>query len=178
MALPAPASSKALALNLTAADAVWIATAMLHDRYPEAAGFSPEQIQTEVEQNRLTGTSPKTVYQHIVQHVTATKPANPNRRRMLTDTGNGLRRLFIAGDDFDPSRKDGQVIPRQEDLPPNLREWLNWYEKWSKSHAEKKGFGEQDDPFLALRGTGKHLFVNETGDEFLARLRSNWGGVE
>jgi hypothetical protein len=157
-------------LGLTAADAVWIATAMLHDRYPEAAGFAPSAIQEKVLRNNLTSALPKTVYQHIVQHVTATQPANPNRRRMLTELGGGLRRLYIDGDSFHPSRNGAQTVPKVEDLPPHLRGWLSWYETWSGSHPHKRTAAPALDPFEALAGT----WTFGDADTYVKQQREGW----
>lgn len=157
-------------LGLTAADAVWIATAMLHDRNPEAPGFTPTEIQDEVLRNHLTSTLSTTVYQHIVQHVTATQPANPNRRRMLTELSDGLRRLYLEGDSFHPSRNGAQSVPKAEDLPPHLRRWLSWYESWGRAHPQKQEPVPAIDPLLALAGT----WTFGDADEYLRKLREGW----
>lgn len=157
-------------LGLTAADAVWIATAMLHDRYPGVSGFSPADIQNEVLRNTLTGTKAETVYQHIVQHVTATQPANPNRRRMLTELHDGSRRLFLNGDAFHPSRNGAQSLPKLQDLPPHLRGWLSWYEEWSRSHPEKKAVAPNIDPLEALAGT----WTFGDADIYVKQQREGW----
>lgn len=157
-------------LGLTAADAVWIATAMLHERYPEAAGFDPATIQEEVLRNKLTSAIPKTVYQHIVQHVTATQPANPNRRRMLTELSNGLRRLYLEGDAYHPSRNGAQFTPKPEDLPQHLRGWLSWYEQWSRAHPERKEPSPALDPLESLSGT----WTFGDADSYLRELREGW----
>jgi len=162
--------SASTTLTLTAADAVWIATAMLHDRYPESAGFTPASIQEEVLRNNLTSALPKTVYQHIVQHVTATQPANPNRRRMLTETSDGLRRLYLDGDAFHPSRNGAQSVPKAEDLPPHLRGWLSWYEKWSRAHPQKRTADPAVDPFEALAGT----WTFGDADTYVRQQREGW----
>jgi hypothetical protein len=156
--------------GLTAADAIWIATARLHDIYPESLGFAPADIQYQVLSLKLTSALPKTVYQHIVQHVTATQPANPNRRRMLTDVGNGLRRLYIEGDDFHPSRKDGQSLPKPQDLPLDLQPMLAWYAKWSQSHPAKRAPEPAVDPLLALVGT----WTFGHAEDYLREHRSGW----
>lgn len=157
-------------LGLTAADAVWIATAMLHDRHLNAVGFTPLQIQDEVLRNHLTSVLPKTIYQHIVQHVTATQPANPNRRRMLTELSDGLRRLYIEGDDCHPSRNGAQFLPKPEDLPPHLRGWLTWYEDWSRAHPNRRQLAPAADPLEALAGT----WTFGDAETFLREHRSGW----
>ena len=170
MSTPVQTPLASATLGLTAADAVWIAAAMLHDRYPEAAGFTPSDIQHEVLRNNLTGTKPETVYQHIVQHVTATQPANPNRRRMLTELSNGLRRLFLDGDSYHPTRNGAQFAPKADDLPPHLRGWLSWYEKWSRAHPQKKAVTSAVDPFEALAGT----WTFGDADTYVKQQREGW----
>lgn len=165
-----PPSSERASLDLTAADAVWIATAMLHDRYPKEAGFRPETIQQEVLRNSLTAALQKTIYQHIVQHVTATQPANPNRRRMLTELRSGLRRLYLEGDPSHPSRKGGQTVPKAADLPPHLRGWLLWYESWSRSHPDKKDPSPERDPLENLTGT----WTFGDAETYIRELREGW----
>jgi len=156
--------------GLTAADAVWIATAMLHDRHPESAGFTPTSIQDEVLRNNLTSALPKTVYQHIVQHVTATQPANPNRRRMLTELSDGLRRLYLDGDSFHASRNGAQSLPKADDLPPHLRGWLSWYESWSRVHPQKRNAAPPADPLEALAGT----WTFGDADTYVRQQREGW----
>jgi len=171
--MPTPAQTTSLApatLGLTAADAVWIATAMLHDRHPKTVGFSPAAIQNEVLRNNLTGTKPETVYQHIVQHVTATQPANPNRRRMLTELSDGSRRLFLDGDAFHPSRNGAQSLPKTQDLPPHLRGWLSWYEDWSRTHPQKREATPALDPLEALAGT----WTFGDADTYVRQQREGW----
>lgn len=161
---------EATTLGLTAADAVWIATAMLHERHPEAEGFTPVQIQAEVEKQHLTSALQKTVYQHIVQHVTATQPANPNRRRMLTETENGLRRLYLEGDTYHPSRNGAQFTPKAADLPSHLRGWLSWYTEWSRNHPAKREPAPAVDLMDELEGT----WMFGDADTYLRQLREGW----
>jgi hypothetical protein len=155
--------------GLTAADAIWIATAQLHQQHPEAPGFTPAAIQDQVVALHLTRALPKTVYQHIIQHVTATQPARPNRRRMLTDLGNGLRRLYIEGDDFHPSRRDSQTTPKPKDLPLDLQSLLAWYGTWSRSQSSTPATPPVD-PLLALVGT----WTFGHADEYLRKHRTGW----
>jgi hypothetical protein len=48
---------------------------------------------------------------------------------------------------------------------------LCWYEKWSRSSIQKT---IQDDPLLALYGSGRDLWAHEPADEYVARLRAGW----
>jgi hypothetical protein len=166
------AQGNAVNAGLTAADAVWLATAILHYQHPDDLGFPPVHIRNQVFIFELTKAQPRTVYQHIVQHVTASQPANPNRRRMLTELPNGYRRLYIKGDAYHPSREDGQSIPKIEDLPPDLRQWLPWYEHWSKDHLSKLARSPTEDPLERLAGT----WTFGDADSYLREMRDGWEG--
>jgi hypothetical protein len=155
--------------GLTAADAVWIATATLHQRKPGVDGFSVEEIVAEAVQQKLTHALAKTIYQHVLQHCVANRPPNPNRSRMLYEFGDGYRRLFRADDRYDSARAGSATHPKWSALPLAFKDLQSWYEeKWN---------ARTEDPLLSLIGSGKHLWKDESGDEFLSRLRSNWGGV-
>jgi hypothetical protein len=55
----------------------------------------------------------------------------------------------------------------------DLIQWhrLKWYRFWSRWRRRKAC---QDDPLLALYGSGKELWSEEHGDEYVARLRAGW----
>jgi hypothetical protein len=91
---------------------------------------------------------------------------------MLTDLGNGLRRLYIEGDDFHPSRKNGQSTPKPKDLPLDLQPMLAWYAKWSHSHPAKRKPEPAADPLLALVGT----WTFGHAEDYLREIRSGWEG--
>lgn len=161
---------EAKSFGLKAADAVWIATAILHSRTPGEAGFSPAAIRDEVISNHLTDVDEKTIYQHAVQHLVATKPKDPNSKRMLTDVGNGQRRLFVPGDPSHPSKQNGQSLPKLQDLPASLLPWLKWYENWSRSQPSKQPSTSAADPMEALEGT----WTFGDGDSYLREMREGW----
>lgn len=165
-------SNNVRTIGLKVADAVWIATALLHDSHPEAAGFSPSAIREEVLRRHFTDKDQKTIYQHIVQHLVATKPKDPNSRKMLTEIENGLRRLYIPGDPFHPSKQNGRSVPKAEDLPRNLLKWLAWYETWSRNHSPKRPPARAVDPMEALEGT----WTFGDGDTYLREMREGWEG--
>ena len=154
----------------TVADAVWVATAALHHRHPEAAGFSPAAIREEVFASRLTDKDERTVYQHIIQHLLANKPKDPNVRKMLTEVGEGLRRLYVAGDPVHPSKKDGLSTPKPDDLPQDMRHWLTWYEGWSRAHSRRRESTPTIDPLLALAGT----WTFGDADTYVREMREGW----
>ncbi len=157
--------------DLKVADEVWIATALLHREHPDAADFSVEEI---VERARVEGLSKRLrrgVYVHAVQHCVANRPPNPGRYRMLVESGAGRRRLFRAGDSYDPQREGAKITPEREDVPRAYAGLLAWYRDWS---AAATVGALQQDPLLALRGSGKQLWAGEHADEYVRRLREGW----
>jgi hypothetical protein len=48
---------------------------------------------------------------------------------------------------------------------------ISWYRLCHRSNSRKAG---QGDPLLALYGSGKELWSDEHGDEYVARLRAGW----
>jgi hypothetical protein len=160
--------------HLKAADAVWVATALLQRSAPESEFAVPEIVDRVLEE-KLTDRPRPTVYLHANQHCVANRPPNAARLRMLVETASGNRRLFHQGDHYHPLRENARILPASNDIPHRFRPLLDWYREWSASHARPL---EETDPLLALRGTGKHLFQHESGDEFLAKFRAEWGGIE
>lgn len=161
--------------TIKVADEVWVATLMLHQRQPERVDFSIEEIMEfakSAKELRLMGPLRPGFYVHVIQHCVANRPPNPGRYRMLFETAPGRRRLFRHGDPYHPQREGGKIAPKQEDLPENwFRGLLAWYRDWSSvttSNASK------EDPLLALRGSGKHLWADEHADDYVRRLREGW----
>jgi hypothetical protein len=153
--------------ELTVANAVWVAMALLHRGSPEREGFTADEIVELVRKLRLTGGREDSVRQHIRQHCVANKRPQPNTWCMLFDPGNGLRRLFCAGDTVYPGRNAERTHPKWEELPAEFKDLREWYEqKWNRSSGDPVV-----DPLLALIGTWKE----EPADEYVARLREGWG---
>ena len=157
------------------ADEVWIATVMLHQRHPERSDFLIEEIMDfakSAKELRFIGPLRPGFYVHVVQHCVANRPPNPGRYRMLFETSPGRRRLFRHGDSYDPQRQGGKTSPKPEDLPENwFRGLLPWYSSWS---AKAVGQAIEDDPLLALRGSGREIWANEHADDYVRRLREGW----
>ncbi len=152
--------------GLIVADAVWVATALLHRRAPERDGFAPEEIVRLVQKLRLTERTEDSVRQHVRQHSVANRKPQPNTVCMLFDPGGGLRRLFRLGDKAYPGRNEARTHPRWEDLPTEYQGLRRWYEEeWNRSSGDAAV-----DPLLALIGTWKE----EPADEYVARLREGW----
>jgi hypothetical protein len=154
--------------DLTVTNAVWIAAALLHKRYPMRDGFSRDEIVAQVMEHNLTDAREGSIHQHVRQHSVANKKPQPNTVCMLFDIGGGLRRLFRAGDEIYPGRNPARTHPKWEELPPQYEYLKRWHEEvWNGVNA-----GEETDPLLALVGTWK----GETADVFVAKLREGWEG--
>jgi hypothetical protein len=169
----APSTTPLAAIKV--ADEVWIAIAMLHRKRPDRPDFSIAEIMEfgkTAEELRRLGPLRKGFYVHIVQHCVANRPPNPGRYRMLVETAPGRRRLFRPGDSYDPRREGGKASPKPEDLPENwFRGLLAWYRAWCAEATER---AVEDDPLLALYGSGKDLWADEPADEYVRRLREGW----
>ena len=156
--------------SLTVADAVWIGAALLQRRAGvenRDKGFATEEIVDEVVRLRLTKGAPKSIWQHVNQHCVANRKPQPNRSRMLYALGGGVRRIFRDGDRSDAGREGAPTHPEWDKLPAQYQDLRRWYEEeWNGPAA-----GAENDPLLALIGTWKW----ETADEYVARLRSDWG---
>lgn len=155
--------------ELIVADAVWIATALLHEQHPDAPGFSTEAIVKRVLELHLTRGEQRTILQHVNQHCVANRKPQPNRSRMLYALGQGVRRLFREGDRGVPERDGAPTHPQWSALPQRYRYLEQWYEEWGRPirPAEK-------DPLLALIGSGAEIWKNTHADEFVANLREGW----
>jgi hypothetical protein len=157
--------------HLKVADEVWVATALLHREQPGRADFEIDEIV----QRAAKATAPQPlrpgVYVHVVQHCVANRPPNPGRYRMLYASAPGRRRLFRMGDSYDPSRDGAKTIPAREDLPSEYTCLLEWYSNWNQNNAEER---IKNDPLLALRGSGKHIWADEDADAYIRRLREGW----
>jgi hypothetical protein len=157
--------------TIKVADEVWLATLMLHQRHPERSDFLIEEIvefADSAKELRFIGPLRSGFYVHVV----ANRPPNPGRYRMLFETSPGRRRLFRPGDAYHPQREGGKISPKVEDLPENwFRGLLAWYGDWCAKAAER---AIEDDPLLALRGSGKDIWADEHADDYVRRLREGW----
>jgi hypothetical protein len=175
--MPTTATTKPapIAQTIKVADEVWVATLMLHQRHPERLDFSIEEIvefAASAKELRLMGPLRPGFYVHVVQHCVANRPPNPGRYRMLLETSPGRRRLFRPGDAYHPQREGGKISPKPEDLPENwFKGTLPWYRDWCAKAARR---AVEDDPLMALRGSGKDLWADEHADDYVRRLREGW----
>jgi hypothetical protein len=159
-------------IGIKVADQVWIATALLQRKHPNADFAIEEIMQRATEEAGKEPLRPG-VYVHVVQHCVANRPPNPGRYRMLFETAPGRRRLFRSGDNYDAAREGAKIVPAREDIPTEYAALLDWYRDWSQDqdNVEDK---IKNDPLLALRGSGKELWADEHADEYVRRLREGW----
>jgi hypothetical protein len=158
-------------IQLKVADEVWLAAALLHREHPERADFSIEEIKNRAAKEAGKQALRAGVYIHIVQHCVANRAPSPGRYRMLVETGPGRRRLFRTGDTYHVAREGSKTHPAAEDLPEPYRKMLDWYRKWDALSSKRK---REEDPLLALVGSGKHLWRDEDPDEYVRSLREGW----
>ena len=118
------------------ADAIWLATALLHMEHPNATDFSIQEIVEKVMQENLVDGFKPGLQVHASKHCVANKSPNPGRYRMLFETARGRRRLFRMGDTFHPNRNGGRIKPDLSDFPRRYQGVLAWYERsYNKSNA-------------------------------------------
>ncbi len=153
------------------ADEVWIICALLHREHASAQDFAIDQIIERAKKERITGSLRRGFYVHVVQHCVANRPPNPGRYRVLTETREGRRRLYRIGDSYHPARDGAKAIPDRNDLPPEYRSLIDWYQT---KYALKNRKKNEADSILELRGLGKGLWKDEDPDSYIRRLREGW----
>lgn len=110
----------------TTANAVWIATALLHMENKNRKDFQAKEIFQKVKDLDITSSSDATLRTHISHHCVANLPPYPNKDRKLYRE-NGRYRLFKAGDIAHPERQRGQTTPTIDEIPHQFRNTLQWY---------------------------------------------------
>ena len=141
------------------ADAVWLATALLHMEHAQATDFSGQEIMEKAAREDLVDGFRPGFQVHVSKHCVANKSPNPGRYRMLFETSRGRRRLFRNGDTFHPNREGGRTKPNPSDVPPEYRGALRWYEKFYD-----KGLSLPRVDFMA-RALNRDSRKTETGAE-------------
>lgn len=153
------------------ADEVWIATALLHREHPEQADFAIEEIVERARREEFGKSLRPGFYVHVVQHCVANRVPNPGRYRMLYETAPGRRRLFRKGDSYHPAREGAKTVPERGSLPHGYSGLPDWYRDWSETATMR---AVEDDPLMALYGSGKDLWADEHADDYVRRLREGW----
>lgn len=158
-------------IHIKVADEVWLAAALLHREHPDKADFEIDEIVQRASAEAGKEVLRPGVYVHVVQHCVANRPPNPGRYRMLVETAPGRRRLFRMGDSYHPAREGSKTTPEGQELPEQHRDLLDWYRGWGQENIEER---IKNDPLLALRGSGKHIWADEHADGYIRRLREGW----
>ena len=157
--------------ELKVADEVWIATALLHRECPTRPDFTVEEIVERARKEKLSETLRPGVYIHAQMHCVANRPPNPGRYRMLFETRPGHRRLYCTSDPFDPRRDGSKTIPAVAEIPERYRPLLQWHREWCKGQSRSPS---RFAALLELEGSGKDLWADENGDDYINRLREEW----
>ncbi|OFW14473.1 MAG: hypothetical protein A3F70_16695 [Acidobacteria bacterium RIFCSPLOWO2_12_FULL_67_14] len=153
--------------SIRVADEVWIATALLHREHPEAADFSLQEIAARLEREALTEIRRPGVYPHLSVHCVANRPPTTGTYRMLFETAPSRRRLFRAGDPYDPRRQGGKIVPNRAEIPPLYHELVDWYERtWAPAATS--------DPLLELAARSRGLWKGVNADDYVRRLREGF----
>jgi hypothetical protein len=154
------------------ADEVWIATALLHREHPDLEDFSVSEIVERAGRENAGRALRPGVRVHATQHCVADRRPNPGRYCMLTATRGSRRRLYRPGDRVHPDRLGAKIAPEREEIPERYRPLLDWY--FGEYQKRDVAAAAEEDPLLALRGSGADLWAEEPPDEYVERLRSEW----
>lgn len=166
-------------VNLSVADQVWVATALLHQENPKSADFPKRAILQRAHEEYAEGARRPGISQHISTHCIASKAPSPAKHRMLTRTGRGRRRLFRSGDPFHPARANGNVTPQREELPEKYHELLVWYatvydRQVKPAGASAKSRGATAEALMNLMGR----ISREDADEMIHIINDCCGRVD
>jgi hypothetical protein len=153
------------------ADEAWIAVALLHREHPDREDFSVAEIVERAQQECVVGKLRPGLYVHVVQHCVANRPPSPGRYRMLFETVRNRRRLYRLGDPYHSAREGGKTVPSTSDIPAKYRPLLEWYRS---TYVGSRARSVEQDPLLALRGSGRQLGEDEPADAYVKRLREGW----
>ena len=115
--------------GVTAATAVWIATATLHKQHPMRSIFSKKDIFDKVLEQGLFDKDDATVSIHISEQCVANIKAQPGKHRKVYRVSRGRYRLYRDGDDYHSTRKHGKAEPSVDELPDKYKDLLDWYYK-------------------------------------------------
>jgi hypothetical protein len=177
-------------VEVTCANEVFIATALLHREHPERKDFLIQEIVSRAEQENLHGDLRPSVNVHASSHCVANKEPKPARYRMLFATGKHTRRLLLPGDEAHRGR-NGKILPDSDELPEQYLPLLEWararYERARNATGIWTG-GQQDQSatqekaprsrhlsgLLQARGIGAEMAAGIDPDDYLRELREGW----
>jgi hypothetical protein len=153
---------------MTIANTVWLATALLHQENPDAAGFTYDVLLKKVGQLDPS-LNPRSVNTHLSTHCIASKKANPMALRFLTENPDGTLRLYRPGDPCHPTREGGRTAPKPHSIPEEYRHLLHV----EQSSPPRSAAHTRPDPILAMSGVGKQMWQRlGGGDAFISALRA------
>ena len=151
---------------------MFIATALLHRENPKRPDFTISEIVERAAKENLFGELRPGVRVHASLHCVANRAPNPGRYRMLYATGERTRRLLRSGDDEHPGRT-GKIWPDPEEVPSRYAELIQWAkQQYGKPSSHQARWL---DGVLQMRGLGRELWRGENPDEYVRKLRENWG---
>jgi len=114
------------------ANAVWIATALLHKENPSREGIYTMEIFKKVKELYLCDSADSTIKTHISHHCVANAKPSPNAYRYLYRLSNGWYRLFKRNDNFHIDRENGKILPLN--LSEEYKYLLQWYYEFYNKH--------------------------------------------
>jgi hypothetical protein len=158
--------------GIRVADEAWISLATLHQAHPERESFAAKEILKQAVTLNVTGDLRPGVQVHICLHNVANVEPNPARHRMFYRLPDRTYRLFRPGDRAHPARR-GKTAPDRQELPPEFRPLIDWYEN---EYCRKRpdSLDLLNDPVLQMRGLGKEIWAGTNADEYVAHLRAGW----
>jgi len=118
------------------ADAIWIATALLHKENEKRDAFKIKEITDKVKEIFNLKVNDATISIHVSSHCVANTRASPDRNRILFKVDRALYRLYRPDDKYNSSRSGGKTKPRTEAIPQEFQYLLEWY---SKEYCNRKG---------------------------------------
>ncbi|SRR6266851_9498133 len=152
---------------MTIADAIWLATALLHRNDARAVDFAVQDIIQKAALENLAGGFKPGLQVHASKHCVANKSPNPGRSRMLFETTRGRRRLFRNGDFFHPDRGQGKIRPEKGDLPPEYQPLVDWYDT---VYSNQTGASANVKPIPFREDGSEELrFPTSYGSQFVSR---------
>lgn len=142
------------------ANAVWIATAILHMENKLRKNFQGKEIFNKVKELKLLRSSDATLRTHISHHCVANSSPSPNRDRKLFRESGGYR-LYKDSDLAHSKRENGQSAPAPENIPEKYRKTLEWYHKEYNNYSEKVN---------GLSGNSDTAYISTIDDDNRAKI--------
>jgi len=171
--------------SISAANLVWIATALLHAENKEKVVFQVKQIFQKAKDLGLSTVVDETLMMHISLHCVANAKAQPNTHRKLYRIAPGWYRLYKPNDQYDPSREKGRIAPLAEEIPEKYRWLVDWYnneycKKQSSDLQESKDFTSnaifvkvENNKTITLPSDISELLQIDDGDYVAFIMKSN-----